>query len=175
VVYGQDGNDVVLASNNVHIPVWIFGGAGNDILSGGGGANVIVGGAGDDMLIGAAGRDLLIGGIGTDIITGGAQDDIVIASALPSNVNMATLDAIMAIWSDTSLSYQTRISQLHAANLLGGILDDNAVDLLVGGGGNDWFFANLVHDTGDPGDVLDVILDSTPPERAQYEELKNTL
>jgi hypothetical protein len=80
----------------------------------------------------------------------------------------------MAIW-NSAANYQTRISQLRASHLLDGILDDNAVDLLVGGGGNDWFFANLVHDTGDPNDVLDVIIGSTPQERVQYEELKNTL
>jgi Ca2+-binding RTX toxin-like protein len=181
VVYGQGGNDVVLVSNSVTVPVWIFGGAGNDVITGGGGVNVIVGGAGTDTLLGAAGRDLLIGGEGTDIITGGAADDIVIGGFTAYDADAAALDAIMSLWTNTSLTFGQRTASLrtnwlkaHNANAANNtVFDDNAIDLLVGGSGNDWFFANLVADS--PGDVLDLIVGATTGEAARYQEVKDSL
>jgi Ca2+-binding RTX toxin-like protein len=50
-VYGKGGNDVLSALGNIRVPVWMDGGAGNDVLLGGGGSNVLDGGEGDDIEI----------------------------------------------------------------------------------------------------------------------------
>jgi hypothetical protein len=44
--------------------------------------------------------------------------------------------------------------------------DDNAKDLLTGSEGQDWFFANLVLDSGDDADAKDKITDLSAKEFA---------
>ncbi|WP_170565742.1 calcium-binding protein [Ruegeria atlantica] len=54
---------------------WLFGDAGNNILSGAGGDDTLFGGDGEDTLKGGAGDDRLICGRGNDILSGGAGAD----------------------------------------------------------------------------------------------------
>ena len=70
------GNDVVLVSTDVTVPVTIDGGAGNDLLAGGGGRSVLIGGEGNDLLYGAGGDDVLLGGVGNDLLFGGGGNDV---------------------------------------------------------------------------------------------------
>ena len=127
----------------------VTGGQGNDILVGNGGNNVLTEHAGDNLVIGGGGADTLIGGSGSDIL---------IAGSTIYDQNVAALDALLAAWDDTTLSYSQRV-----ADLLSGVsytdgagthtaaLDaDSTVSqptgsgpstLIGGSSGLDWFFA----------------------------------
>lgn len=65
MLFGGDGNDIILGSNGFDI---LDGGAGNDQLNGRGGFDVLFGGDGNDFLDGGDDRvpDVLIGGAGSD-------------------------------------------------------------------------------------------------------------
>jgi RTX calcium-binding nonapeptide repeat (4 copies)/PKD domain len=147
VIDGGAGNDLLAAGGGDTV---LLGGAGNDILIGGPGNNVLVGGDGNDILIGAGGRDLMIGGMGSDLLTGGAGEDILIGGYTTYDANVASLDAIMAIWS-SSASFSARVALLTGS---GGMLkagvtvfDDDARDIMDGGAGHDLYFANTnLHD-----------------------------
>lgn len=71
------GDDTVVASGEISIPVGLRGGPGNDSLSGGGGDDKLVGGDGNDRLVGRAGNDSLYGGNGDDILIGCSGDDVI--------------------------------------------------------------------------------------------------
>lgn len=95
VVYGDDGNDQIYATD-ARSSVAIFGqgghdritgGSANDLLDGGAGVDVIWANAGDDLirggldddyLFGLEGNDILIGGDGNDRIEGGVGLDVLI-------------------------------------------------------------------------------------------------
>lgn len=145
---------------------WLDGMAGNDRLDGMAGNDVMLGGAGDDLLLGGADRDVQIGGLGADRIEGNSDEDILIAGYTLFDGNAMALNAIRAEWTSCN-SYAVRV-----ANITGGtgatqgfrlwadegalksVFDDNAHDVLCGGAGIDWFFAN-VNGSG----VLDTISD----------------
>jgi len=85
------GNDIVTVTATVNIPVWGFGGPGNDKLTGGRAANTLFGDSGSvagtagsdkligrkaaDVLKGDAGNDVILGYGGSDVIDGGEGDD----------------------------------------------------------------------------------------------------
>jgi Ca2+-binding RTX toxin-like protein len=155
LVYGQAGDDDIQAAGGVSLPVWLFGGDGNDRLKGGDGTNVLVGGAGDDLLVGGSGRDLIIGGDGADKIVGNAEDDLLIAGRTAFDADQAALAAVMAEWTSTA-NYADRLAHLQGS--VGGangsyflvtdgpgatVTDDGLKDVLTGDLGRDWFFANL--------------------------------
>lgn len=179
IVRGFGGNDDIQAAGGIALPLWLFGGEGDDRLKGGGGNNVLVGGAGDDLLVGGNDRDILIGGTGADRVVGNASDDILIAGATAFDNDLNALAAILAEWT-SGRSYAVRVANLNGtgttfANRLNGdiflrttalaatttVFDDNAEDLLTGTSGQDWFFANL---TG--GGVRDRITDLSAAEFA---------
>jgi hypothetical protein len=70
------GDDSVVVSNEVTIPVTMRGGAGADTLVGGGGPDKLIGGEGNDRLVGRGGDDLIFGGPGNDSIYGGSGEDV---------------------------------------------------------------------------------------------------
>jgi hypothetical protein len=130
----------------------VFGGAGNDSLTGGTLGGLLVGGAGNDSLTGGAGRSILIGDQGSDTLVGGPDDDLLIGGTTTLDTNRAALLAILREWQRTDLSYSQRIGHLRhgggyngSATLVWGttVLDDQSPDVLTGGLGLDWFFANL--------------------------------
>lgn len=55
---------------------YLYGGAGNDIITGNSGDDILEGGTGNDTLKGLAGDDILDGGEGNDILDGGAGNDM---------------------------------------------------------------------------------------------------
>jgi|GEM_PF-1264719 len=69
------GSDLVVVSPDIDLPVEIYGGTGNDVLSGGGGNDFLYGGSGNDSLVGGIGFDMLTGGIGNDTLSGSAGND----------------------------------------------------------------------------------------------------
>ncbi|MGB2824771.1 MAG: Ig-like domain-containing protein, partial [Phycisphaerae bacterium] len=171
IVYGLDGDDDIKVHSELDVPGWLFGGAGDDQLRGGKADDMLVGGDGDDMLSGMQGRDLLIGGLGADRIVGTAAEDILVAGATSYDNNLVALCALMAEWTSSS-DFATRVA--HIMGPVGGlngsyflnadpangpvtVFCDDAQDKLTGGGGADWFLANL---NGDG--VLDKITDLRP-------------
>ncbi len=70
------GNDRIIISKELTIPVELSGGAGNDTLIGGSGNDTLLGGDGDDDVRGGSGNDSLEGGDGRDSIIGEAGDDV---------------------------------------------------------------------------------------------------
>jgi hypothetical protein len=140
----------------------VTGGAGNDVLIGNAQGNILIGGAGNDTLTGGSGRSLLIGGLGSDTIIGGLSGNIVIGGTTTFDTNHAALMSILAEWQSRD-SYATRLLDLRNGGGLNGsnrliwattVLDDGAADVLTGGPGLDWFFANL-----GPAGVIDTITD----------------
>lgn len=162
VVYGLAGGDTIQIEQakigrhkvNVAVPAVVFGGDGGDTIDARGSSanNVLVGGSGNDLLYGGSGRDLLIGGGGADTLSAGSGDDLLIGGATDYDSNLVALDAIMAEWGRTDISYQQRIADLDGAasgGLNGQYLlnattvhDDGASDQLAGGGGQDWYIAS---------------------------------
>jgi hypothetical protein len=160
IAYGGAGDDNIQVASGIMLPAWLYGGDGNDRLKGGGGNNVLLGGSGDDVLIGGAGQNLLIGGEGADILNAGGEDDLLIAGTTAFDANELALSAIMAEWT-SGRDYATRIANLSgtgsgpnnngaifliASGPSATVFDDGAVDVLNGGAGMDWFFANLSQD-----------------------------
>lgn len=148
VVIGGSGADLLHGGAGDSI---LIGGAGDDVLTGGSGNNVLVGGAGNDTLTGGLGRNILIGGLGADILKGDAGEDILIGGTTSYDSNVAALNALMAEWKRTDLTYQQRIDHLTGATsggLNGSVVlksttvkDDATADQLSGLDGLDWFWA----------------------------------
>jgi hypothetical protein len=168
IAHGEAGNDAIIVDPRIMLPAWLYGGAGNDLLTGGGGNDVLLGGDGVDALAGLGGRNLLIGGAGGDGLVGGLADDLLIAGITAHDGDETALSAVMAEWTSTR-SYENRVSNLRGVTTgatfgsrLNGdnflnvdaargavtVFDDAAVDLLTGLAGRDWFFADL--DNADP-------------------------
>jgi Ca2+-binding RTX toxin-like protein len=118
-------------------------------LTGGQGTNILVGGDGDDQLIGGTGRNLLIGGGGRDHLVGNGGDDVLIGGRTAYDSDRAALEAVMAEWGRTDLSYRERVDRLlHGwggapALSASAAFDDGAEDVLEGGKGPDLFFASI--------------------------------
>jgi hypothetical protein len=160
IAYAGAGDDTIKVAGSISLPAWLYAGPGNDLLQGGGGNDVLVGGGGNDTLIAGPGRDLLIGGSGAAHLVGNSGDDILIAGTTAFDHNEAALAAIMAEWT-SARSYADRVANLSGTGsgprnngnyfLIGAgptatVFDNGAIDVLHGGSGMDWFFANLAQD-----------------------------
>lgn len=159
IANGLAGNDIIWVSPAIKVPAILFGGPGNDVLIGGGGPNVLVGGDGNDILVGGSGRDILIGGGGNDYLFGRGGDDILIGGSTAFDTNVAALNALMAEW-NSSHCYATRVHNLSGeavdatfAHRHNGdfflkksgpaatVFDDGGHNYLIGGHGDNWYFA----------------------------------
>ncbi len=165
IAYGLGGDDDIQVVGSIGISAWLYGGDGNDRLKGGDGDDVLLGGEGDDLVVGGSGRDLMIGGTGADRLVGNADDDILIAGSTAFDAMDAALAAIMAEWTSTR-GYADRVKNLRGeqtgreaafaerANAevflavdgthgrVTTLYDDDAVDVLTGSAGQDWFLFN---------------------------------
>ena len=151
-LYGNGGEDQLLALSDLTTPVYMFGGEGDDSLSASlnSSDNVMIGGPGSDSIIGGSGRNLLIGGTGADEITGGGGEDILIAGSTSFDTNLIALASLMKEWSRTDSNYSTRIKRLNGSQSGGlngsyrltsrTVFDDGVIDILLGNGNLDWFF-----------------------------------
>ena len=149
-IHGGGGTDTISISQSVTVPAWIYADSGNVQAQGGGGPTLLIGGTGINTLLGGNGPTIMIGGGGVDTQVAGTGDAILIGGATVYDANAVALQALLNIWS-SSASYATRVSQLTSdptyplnANT---VLDDKAVDSLLGGSGMDLFFQS-------PGDIL---------------------
>jgi hypothetical protein len=159
-VYGGDGNDWLQISSSVTVLGELFAGGGNDVLIGGGGNNILVSGGGGGFLIGGTGRNIMIGGTGGAFLDGGTGDNLEIAGTTNYDGNQLALESIMAEWASAD-SYTTRVNDIlgvsnpsFAQRSNGNyffntstVQGDTSGEYLVGGPGQDWFFANLARDT----------------------------
>jgi hypothetical protein len=121
----------------------VLGGSGNDTLTGDSEANILVGNDGTDLLTGGGGPDLLIGGDDIDTLNAGSAGTILIGGMTRNDNNLASLQAILRIWTGTE-DYSRRADALLAAGT--GLLRSDRVsadgdqDILAGGTGTDLFF-----------------------------------
>lgn len=141
------------ASNNLidarqaTVPLFLFGGVGNDTLLGGSKSDGLAGGDGDDVLSGGADIDIIDGGNGNDYWTERANGDF--------TVNGTAL-ASVATGSETPISIE-RIVLIggDGANKLDASLSTLPV-VLIGGRGNDTLLGGTLADTisgGNRGDA----------------------
>ncbi|HET9220601.1 MAG TPA: hypothetical protein VFR18_26720, partial [Terriglobia bacterium] len=139
VVYGLAGDDRMIVSGNISVPVILIGGDGDDSLQAGDTSTILLGGRGNDTLLGGRRRSLLVGGDGEDSLTGSTQDDILIADAVD---DLESLVDVMRVWNRTDLSYDERVSLLGGPLMISGITidDDDDLDKIVRSGGQDWTF-----------------------------------
>jgi Ca2+-binding RTX toxin-like protein len=164
IAYGQ-ASDLITVACDLRIDAELHASdAGNSILKGGGGDDLLVGGSGDDILVGGSGRDLLIGGTGNDLILGGSGQDIIIAGKTVYDHNDLALRSLLSEWVSAD-SFAVRMSDIQGQTQTGAdrnggyclntttVLDDQSVDVLVGGSGRDWFFADTNGHTG-PRDLV---------------------
>jgi Ca2+-binding RTX toxin-like protein len=132
-------------------------GSGDDVLKAGAGNDVLVGGTGNDSLVGGAGKSLLIAGSGAaTALVGGTRADLLIAGSTNFDHNLDALNAIMAEWTSAS-SYTLRLA--HLMNTTPGgkngstfltpatVHDNTSQDTLIGGLGQDWFWARQTGDS----------------------------
>lgn len=166
IVYGQGSGDLIFA-DVINQPVYFYGGDGDDVLVGGRGADYLEGGAGNDILLGGTletdgndtilgglGNDLIVGHLGADRLVGDAGEDLLIAGRLYFNNLPGAIYTIQAEWT-SGRSYEARIANLTGTGsnnisepLAAGesVLDDGAVDEILGGTEDDWFVVDLATD-----------------------------
>ncbi|MBX7166911.1 MAG: hypothetical protein K1X74_11325 [Pirellulales bacterium] len=164
--FGGDGADQLFGGD---VADYLDGGAGNDILVGGNGDDFLIGGldhdvvvgqAGNDLLRGGDGRDLIIGGRGGDNLVGEKEADIVISGwTTYTDQGAADVVALIAMRNEwlSNRSYSERIANLsdegtptrnNGENYLRRgkeVMVDDAVDVVAGSAGNDWFLANAAN------------------------------
>lgn len=161
--FGQSGNDQI----TVQVPSregWIFGQAGDDLLTMGNNDGLLIGGVGNDTAIGNNGKDLLIGGKGLDLLQGGNGDDLLIGGSIAfetnNPANRAKLCAIFDEWTSGTGGWKGKADHLTNGGGKNGsvvlnptsVFDDGAIDNLQSGNGKDWFLARTI---GINKDVLD--------------------
>ena len=84
----------------------------------------------------------------------GPDGDLLIAGSTSYDLDPMALDAILAEWQRSDEDYPTRIMNLRTGVGPGGyhlvlgetVFDDGAADVLTGGAGRDWYWANLAQD-----------------------------
>lgn len=130
----------------------LMGNGANNVLNGGAGNDVLVGQLGDDTLDGGTGNDVLIGGYGADKLSGGIGQDLLIANRTAYDTNVSALMAMIAEWKNSLIPYGQRVLKLRtgfgANNAFklntSNVLEDQAVDTLLGGTETDWFWGTPI-------------------------------
>ncbi|MFM2217406.1 MAG: hypothetical protein RL240_1724, partial [Planctomycetota bacterium] len=159
-----NGNATAIAGLTSNLQM-VTGGAGNDTLTGySNKSTILVGLGGNDTLVGGNQRDLLLGGTGADALTGSGGDDLLVASQTNFDAQRNALIAVYNEWTSARTFAQ------RTANIWGNgtgsrsngeyylnsdssdqvtdtVFADGNVDSLIGGLGQDWFFANLADST----------------------------
>lgn len=158
LVEARGGNDVVDASGLVGRFAAVDGGQGDDLL---------LGSPQGDGLFGLAGRDLLVGGPGDDSLIGDfasavhpPSEDLLISGAVVAPVDLAALEAVLATGAGPGdhAARVAAVKQTLVANV--NVVDDQAVDTVLGEGGDDLYYATV--GTPSNNDVLPDLV--SPPE-----------
>ena len=165
IVYGNAGNDLLLIGPGVLNQAWLYGGDGNDALKLGHGGGIAFGGLGSDALVGGNQRDILVGGEGSDLLVGNPGDDILISAmtVFDNRANPVHEEAWAGVYAEwnSSRAFAERVNNLRdgtgPADRLNGsyflndgtIEDDlaaDAIDILVGSSGTDWYIYRFGED-----------------------------
>jgi hypothetical protein len=142
IVNSGPGDNHIIVASDVRLPALLSGSFGNDHIEGGGG------------------RTIIIGGLGSDHLQAGSGDAILVAGTTDFDRDFSALDAVLAEWARTDESYLQRVANLSNTTVDGvapnghglnegyflnasTVQDDGDGNLLVGGPGMDWFFANV--------------------------------
>jgi hypothetical protein len=133
-IWGMAGNDL------------IRGGVDSDFLDGREGDDIVLGGGGNDTIDGFTGRDILIGGTGSDRSIGGSGEDLLIGGTTNFDQTDEALLSLASIWNGAGTASDRRSliqqSPVHQETSLA-VLDDNSLDVLIGGPQIDLFFSGL--------------------------------
>ncbi len=178
-VAGDDGLNGFAGSDK------LIGGLGSDVLFGGNGSDrlhaeaetsladaiaagevgigtglrgdLLEGGADDDLLIGSTGNDLQEGGLGKDQIVGGLGDDTIYGDRSANSAD-ASWQVQRTVINSNGVDYQsvTVLDVYYSAYAI----TDGADDVITGGAGNDWIFAEGGNDIVDVGADDDVVFGS---------------
>lgn len=185
-VYAQGSGDLLFADVLAQ-PVLFFGGEGDDVLVGGTGADWLDGGNGNDILfggtqltdgndtlLGGAGNDVLVGHRGADSLRGGTGMDLLIAPLVNFGPDIAIATfSIQAEW------LSARPLSQKVANLSGTgsgprnngnyflvpgttLLNDTAVDTVLGEADGDWLLVDLPLDATPDAGAGDAVTDLSP-------------
>ena len=149
-IYGGDGDDELDGDSGNDL---LFGEAGQDELEGDDGNDILSGGSGNDELEGDDGLDFLIGGLGADLLKGDGDGDILVGNRVTFENDAVALRFVLAEWT-SNRSYTSRIANLRgtgSGTRLNGttflnastVLNDNAIDTLMGSTGQDWFLGTI--------------------------------
>ena len=175
-VLAGPGWDQVTVNANVDLPVELYGGTGNDILTGGSGSDLLDGGAGNDTLTGRMGADQLLGGPGNDSLFQFSNfsqqkltDTQVTGTGTDTHQDIENFELKGGPGNNTIDASQFSLSSV---TIIGGDGDDilkggSQSDSIYGGSGNDTLYGNGGKDHlwggddldqlwgGDLGDILD--------------------
>ncbi|MFM7206128.1 MAG: calcium-binding protein, partial [Planctomycetaceae bacterium] len=142
------GNDVITISPRVQIPVYGWGGPGNDALTGGAGANTLFGDGG--LVPGTAGRDTLTGRKAVDTLSGGGGVDTIFG--------YGGSDTIDGGDGDDMLYGEDEVGDMVAFIAANPTFEAGVggIDFIVGGVGDDRIVGGLANDAlyGDAGDDI---------------------
>jgi Ca2+-binding RTX toxin-like protein len=182
IVYGQGSGDLLFA-DVMTASVEFHGGEGDDVLvggrgsdwiDGGNGNDIILGGSldtdGDDLLSGGAGDDLIIGHLGADSLYGGSGQDLLVAGQLYYGNLPNAVYSIQAEWT-SGRPYADRVANLQGSGvgprfngetfLTPGItvLDDGAVDSVLGDSEEDWLLYDFSEDLATDVEIFEIATD----------------
>lgn len=152
-LYGGEDDDELEGNNGNDL---LFGEAGHDELEGDDGNDILSGGSGNDELEGDAGLDLLFGGLGSDLLKGNSDGDLLVGNRVTFENDAEALQFVLSEWT-SSRSYTSRTANLRgtgSGTRLNGtvflnastVLNDNAIDTLMGSTGQDWFLGTIGQD-----------------------------
>ncbi|MEM6313591.1 MAG: calcium-binding protein, partial [Planctomycetota bacterium] len=127
-ITGSKNDDRIRVDSDVHIPVYVEAGAGDDDIVTGSGNDHVIGNAGNDRIDGGAGADLLEGHDGDDSISGGAGNDRIYGNDGNDQLNGDEGDDLLSAGGGRDILFG------HSGT---DQLDGDADDFLSGGSGND--------------------------------------
>ena len=148
--------------NLVFIGVGSFTGTGNDLanaITGGGGDDTLNGAGGNDTVNGGAGADVLSGGLGDDVLHGGAGDDV-LAGGLGNDILNGNTGLDSASYAGETDAFFVDLAAGSARRgSAAALIEDtlNAIQIVVGGSGDDTISGNGVANTLDGGGGNDIL------------------
>lgn len=131
-----------------------------NIINGTSGNDVLGGTTDADRIFGFGGDDLILYGLGNDRMDGGTGIDTISYENAPNRIeiNLTTSQAISTIWPrfyETILNFENVIG----TNFDDKIYGNSKKNILMGGGGNDFFYADAGNDSIDGQDgVYDTLI-----------------
>ncbi|TPK85672.1 hypothetical protein FJ936_09025 [Mesorhizobium sp. B2-4-13] len=190
-IAGGDGADTLHGDAGADT---LDGGDGDDALDGGQGDDTLIGGAGDDTITGGDGNDHLSDGAGLDHIDGGAGDDVIVLcndiqiDIVHGGDGQDTLD-LSANAQDTlvdlpdGLVFLDGIEEAHIfeiESIVGGhgrntLVANDAVNVMVGGGGSDLFVFQSLQSLENQGGPRDLIMDFHAGDRIDLSRISEDL